>query len=165
MVNALRHLLGDKVAGRLLHGDLALDGVGHVVAIPAQSALVVPVEEVHLGAGGAHIRMQPYELQQGPRAALLHADDQRVGQMARGTQALLAQHLILGRAIDAGNAIANGAIQESCRTGAGTGAGVGAGASAGARVGVAIDASAGIGDSVGLGCAASVSLLQRQQIA
>lgn len=118
MINALWHLLGDKVAGRLLHCDLALDGVGHVVAIPAQATLIVSVEEVHLGAGGTHIRMQAYELQQSSRPTLLHANDQGVGQMARGTQSLLAQHLILGRAIHARNSIANGAIQDRRRAGA-----------------------------------------------
>jgi len=101
VVDALRHLLGDEVAGRLLHCNLALDGVGHVVAVPAYSALVVPVEEVHLGAGGPHVRMQANELKQRPRPALLHANDERVGQVSRWSEALLPEQLILGRPIQA----------------------------------------------------------------
>lgn len=125
MIDTLRHLLGHKVAGRLLHGDLSLDGVGHVVAIPAQSALEVPIEEVHLGAGGAHIRMQANELEEGARAALLYANDERVGQMARGTQSLLAQHLVLGCAIDAGNGLTQAGAERAVGHRNGTGAGTG----------------------------------------
>lgn len=101
MVDPLGHLLGHKIAGSLLHGDLALDGVGHVMAIPSQAALVVPVEEVHLRASGPHVRMQSDELQERPSSALLDADDQRVRQMSRWPESLLPEQLILGSSIQA----------------------------------------------------------------
>lgn len=56
--------------------------------VPVQPLVVVPVEEVYLGAGGHHVGVQPQHLQQCPGAALLHADDDRPGQAALGTALL-----------------------------------------------------------------------------
>lgn len=49
--------------------------------VPVHAFVVVPVEEVRLGAERAHVRVDADELEHGARAALLHADDQRVGEL------------------------------------------------------------------------------------
>lgn len=46
-----------------------------VLPVPLQSLVVEAVEEVRLCAHGSHVRVDAQELQQSPRAALLHPDD------------------------------------------------------------------------------------------
>ena len=53
------------------------DGPGRS-PVPGEAALVAPVEEVGLRAERADVGVQPQELQQGARAALLHAHDDPV---------------------------------------------------------------------------------------
>lgn len=49
-----------------------------LTGIPGEAALVAPVEEVGLRAERADVGVQPQKLQQGARAALLHAHDKRL---------------------------------------------------------------------------------------
>lgn len=49
--------------------------------VPLEPFLVVAVEEVRLCAHGADVRMQAQELEERARAALLHADDDGLGQL------------------------------------------------------------------------------------
>ena len=52
-----------------------------VSPVPVQSPVIVSVKKVRLCSECAHVRMDPDKLQHGPRAPLLHPDDQRVGQL------------------------------------------------------------------------------------
>ncbi|KAL0596773.1 hypothetical protein AAY473_032100 [Plecturocebus cupreus] len=49
--------------------------------VPGEALVVAAVEEVGLGAHGAHVGVHAQELQQRPRAALLHADDDGLRQL------------------------------------------------------------------------------------
>lgn len=44
----------------------------------------MPIKEVRLGPQSSDVRVEPQELQQSPRAAFLHPDDESLGQPARG---------------------------------------------------------------------------------
>lgn len=83
-----------KVAGRLFHRHLTIDGGRHVRTIPMQTLCIVPVEEMHFTAGRPYVRMQTDELQQSPSSALLYADDQSAGKMSVRLQRLLSEQSI-----------------------------------------------------------------------
>lgn len=80
----LRHLGRHEVAGTLLDGDLALEGVWHLPPVPfeAFAVVVVTVKEMHLAGRLLYLRMQEQHLQQRPCAAFAYADYDRLGQMA-----------------------------------------------------------------------------------
>lgn len=71
----------DEVTGRLLHGDLPVQGSGHQVPVPSEALVVAAIEEMGLRAHGAHVGVHAQKLQQRPRAALLHADDDGLRQL------------------------------------------------------------------------------------
>lgn len=79
----MAHLGCDEVAGTLLDGELALEGVRHLAAVPFESfaVVVIAIEEVHLTGGFLNLRMKKEHLEEGPGAAFPHADDYRLGQM------------------------------------------------------------------------------------
>lgn len=79
--DACRRLPGDKVTGCLLHGDLPFQGSGHQVPVPGEAFVVAAVEEVGLRTHGPHVGVHAQELEQRPRAALLHADDDGLRQL------------------------------------------------------------------------------------
>lgn len=72
------HLRGHKVAGTLLDGDLAAEGVRHLLAVPLQALqiVLVAIEEVHLAACLLDPGMQVEHLQEGAGSALSHSDDE-----------------------------------------------------------------------------------------
>jgi len=65
------------------------------VPVPLEAPFVEPVEEVDFGAGRPDVRVHPDELEEGPGAALLDPDDERLGQFARRPQPLLLQKAVL----------------------------------------------------------------------
>jgi len=69
-----------EIAGTLLNGDLVGKRVRHAPPVPVQSpfVVVVPVEEVHLAVRLLHGLVQVQHLQQRPRAAFPHANDDRL---------------------------------------------------------------------------------------
>lgn len=54
---------------------------GGAVPVPVQSLVVEAVEEVRLCAHGSHVRMDAQELQESSSAALLHPDDDGLGEL------------------------------------------------------------------------------------
>lgn len=72
-----RYLRRDKVGGTLLDGDLVLEGVWHLVAVPLQTTtvVVIAVEEVHLTGRLLDARVQKQHFQQSASAAFSYADD------------------------------------------------------------------------------------------
>lgn len=75
-----RYLRRDEVGGTLLDGDLVLEGVRHLVAVPLQTTtvVVIAVEEVHLPGRLLDARVQEQHLQQSASAAFPDADDDRL---------------------------------------------------------------------------------------
>lgn len=45
-----------------------------ILPVPLQASVIVPVEEVCLGASRSHVWVDPYELQNRSRAPLFHAN-------------------------------------------------------------------------------------------
>lgn len=82
--DSLGHLGCHEVARALLDGDLPLEGIGHLAAVPfkALPVIVVTVEEVDLASRLLYLRVQEEHLQQCPRAALAYADYDGLGEMA-----------------------------------------------------------------------------------
>lgn len=85
-VDPLRDLAGGEVGGGLLHDQLLRLGEGHLAEVPGQPFLKValPVEEVHLVLGRRHLAVQAQHFNQGPGAALPHADDDGPGELPDG---------------------------------------------------------------------------------
>lgn len=72
------HLRGHKVTGTLLDGDLAAEGVRHLLAVPLQALqiVLVAIEEVHLAACLLDPGMQVEHLQEGAGSTLPHSNDE-----------------------------------------------------------------------------------------
>uniref|UniRef100_A0A2S2N7F9 Uncharacterized protein n=1 Tax=Schizaphis graminum TaxID=13262 RepID=A0A2S2N7F9_SCHGA len=85
-LDAFRYLWCHEIAGTLFNGDLVGERVRHPPSVPIQATfvVVVPVEEMHLAVGLLHRLVQEQHLQQRPRAAFPHTDDDRLRQSSAG---------------------------------------------------------------------------------
>lgn len=57
VMHSVWDFFSDEVAGGFLHSDLAANCWRHMIAIPMQATMIMPIEEMHFTAGRPYIRM------------------------------------------------------------------------------------------------------------